>query len=222
MIPKEDLLINPKNLYNKIKEIIDKYRDDLEIKDIFYYKYLLDEIKNTSFWNIHISSNRICMHVYKKGKREGDICGKKVFIKTENKLQKFLCSRHCRDYKSKNRVYDYLHKRCSYERKNGEICKHICKNNNKFCYIHKKEEHIELLEFAPIKLNNSNIEKKLYFKKLEKRRKKYFSKKNKKYKHYINNDIIIKINKNLQNTNFSDFYNHNNYKYYNYYFKDIT
>lgn len=222
MIPKEDFLVNPKKLYNKFKELIDKYRENIETNDTFYYKYLLEDIRKTNFWNIYLSSNSICMHIHKNGKRAGEICGNKIFVKTDNKLQKYLCSRHCRDYIPKGRIYNENRKRCSFIRNNGNMCKHICKQNDKYCYIHKKEEdNIKLLEFAP-QLNNSNIEKdniikKLFLEKLKNKRKLYLLKKkikrcnNKK----INNIISIKINSFLKFPVFSENYKKIN-KYINY------
>lgn len=223
MIPKEDFLVNPKKLYNKFKELIEKYRENIETNDTFYYKYLLEDIKKTNFWNIYLSSNSICMHIHKNGKRTGEICGNKIFVKTDNKLQKYLCSRHCRDYIPKGRIYNENRKRCSFIRNNGNMCKHICKQNNNYCYIHKKEEdNIKLLEFAPHKLNNSNIEKdniikNLFLEKLKNKRKIYLLKKkikrcnNKK----LNNIIFIKINSFLKIPIFSENYKKFN-KYINY------
>lgn len=168
MIPQGDLLLNPKKIYNKFKELIDIYRENIETKDKFYYKYLLEEFRKTIFWNIYVSSDKICMHVYKKGRNAGEICGAKIFIETNNRLQRYLCSRHCRDYETKQRYYDDIRIRCSYIRSNYEQCKHRCKDNNKFCYIHKtndKEDMEEdILKDKKIFINKLKIKRKLYFK----------------------------------------------------------
>lgn len=218
MIPKEDFLVNPKKLYNKLKELIDKYRENIETNDTFYYKYLLEEIRNTNFWNIYLSSNSICMHIHKNGKRAGEICGNKIFVKTDNKLQKYLCSRHCRDYIPKGRIYNENRKRCSFIRNNGNMCKHICKQNNNYCYIHKKEEeHIESLEIAPHNFNNSNMDKDLFLERLKNKRKLYLLKKKIKRinNKNINNIISIKIISFLKIPIFSEKYKKVN-KYINY------
>lgn len=223
MIPKQDLLVCTKKVYNKIKELIDDYRNNIETNDNFYYTYLLEELKRINFWNIYCSSNKICMHIYKNGKKEGQICGAKVFIETDNKLQKFLCSRHCRNYATKSRNYTKDNKRCSFIRSNGNMCKHKCGKGKNYCYIHKEEEedkHIESLEIVEGNLNDFNMNRDLFLKKLEKRRKLYFIRKKNKLK-YINNNVIININKNMKISkipNFSKFFKlfnlYNNYKYY--------
>lgn len=201
MIPKHDFLVSPKKIYNTFKQLLDEYRENIETKDIFYYKYLLNEIERTNFWNISCSSSKICMHVYKNGKKAGHICGAKVFIKTNNKLQKYLCSRHCRDYITKGRNYTKYNKRCSFIRNNGNICKHKCEKDKNYCYIHKEEEkniHIESLEIAHPKFNDSNMYKDLIFKKINK---------NMKFSKVPNFSKFFKIF-NLYNRN-------NSYKYYN-------
>lgn len=189
----QDLLVSPKRLYNNFKIMIDEYRQNIDTKDTYYYKYLLEQLKNISFWNIHCSSEKVCMHIYKNGNKVGEICGAKVFIKTENKLQRFLCSRHCRDYKSKNRSYNNVNKRCNYIRNNREQCRHKSEHNKEYCYIHKKFYN-ELIINANDK-NDINVKFNV-IKKLEKRRNLYFLKKYDKInynKHkYINN--IIKYN----------------------------
>lgn len=154
MIPQKDLLISPKRLYNTLIKNIDDYRKNIETKDTYYYKMLLEKIKDINFWNIYSSSEHICMHVYKRGKNEGQICGAKVFISTDNKLQKFLCSRHCRDYEAKHRIYYKKHVRCKYIRKNGEQCRHKCGTNTVYCYIHKDNKNNKII-------NNINIVDKL-------------------------------------------------------------
>lgn len=224
MIPPNDILINPLNVFKKFKELIDKYREEIETKDTFYYKNLLEEIRNTSFWNLYSLSYNVCMHIYKNGKRQGQVCGAKIFINTDNKLQKYLCSRHCRDYISKNRVYTKDNIRCSYKRNNGNICKHKCEKNKNYCYIHKeKSEHIKLLEIAHPNFNDSNMYKNFFLEKLEKKRKIYFLRKYNKYRNINNNAKYIK---NLKFSKIPKFYNFSkifniynddyiNYNYYN-------
>jgi hypothetical protein len=200
MIPQKDLLLNPNNIYTKFKELIDIYRDNIETKDIFYYKDLLNEIRKTSFWNLYCSSNTICIHVYKNGKNVGNICGAKIFINTENKIQKFLCSRHCRDYMKNSRKYTKDNIRCNFIRNNGNRCKHRCSKYLNYCYIHKisNEEPIEKY-------------KKDFIEKLKKKRRKYFLKKNAKNSKFLENSNKLKI-----------FDKYNNYKKYIKYIKHIN
>lgn len=141
MIPQQDLLISPARLYKKIKEYIDNYRNNIESNDIYYYNCLLEQIKDKGFWKIYSASEHICEHEYKRGNKQGQICGAKIFISTDNKLQKYLCSRHCRDYKSNHRIYYKNHVRCKYIRKNGEQCRHRCGADTVYCYIHKDDKN---------------------------------------------------------------------------------
>lgn len=210
MIPlQEDLLINPKRLYNKIIELIDKYRKNIETKDIFYYKYIVEELRNTSFWNLYIMSNNSCMHEYKNGKKEGQICGAKIFIKTDNKLQKYLCSRHCRDYETNIRKYSSNNIRCTYIRNNNKQCRHRCVKNKDLCYIHIDKTKAE-----------EELQKELYINRLKMKRFLFFKKiKNKRYKKQILylqnfNETEIKRNKKIF---FKNFKNYKKYiKYINY------
>lgn len=212
MIPQQDLLISTKRFYKKIKEYIDNYRNNIETKDVHYYNLLLENINNIGFFNNYCSSEKVCMHIYNNGNKAGNICGAKVFIKTNNKFQKYLCSRHCRDYNTKCRKYNNRN-RCKYIRNNGSQCKHYSIKNQLFCYIHKAEENIEY---------NIEMEKQCILNKLEKRRKKYFLVKYNKNKHN-NKNIIIKYNRFLKNIEFFEFYkfskSFNKYDKYNYYNK---
>lgn len=212
MIPQQDLLISTKRFYKKIKEYIDEYRYNIETKDIHYYNLLLEKINNIGFLNIYCSSEKVCMHTYNNGKKAGKICGAKIFIKTNNRLQKFKCSRHCRDYNTNSRNY-INRNRCEYIRNNGIQCKHYSIKNKKFCYIHKYEENIKF---------NIEMEKQCILNKLEKRRKKYFLVKYNKNKHN-NKNIIIKYNNFLKNIEILEFYkffkSFNKYDKYSYYNK---
>lgn len=160
MIQNKDLLLSPKKIFDNVKELLDNYRETLNIKDKHYYKTFLESIRNANFWNASCAADRICMHIYKNGKRAGEICGNKIFIIANNRLQEYLCSRHCRDYETKGRTYDKKHGKCNYIRKNKEECKHRCANGDKYCYMHKKFCEEEDL-------------KKIFIKNLEKKRKKY-------------------------------------------------
>lgn len=208
MIPlQDDLTINPMNMYKKIKEIIDKYREDIETNDIFYYKELLNEIRNTSFWTIYGLSHNVCMHVYKKGNKQGTVCGAKIFIKCNNKKQKYLCSRHCRDYNSNNRLYTTLNARCTYIRSNKEQCKHRCSYKQSYCYVHNKDNNI----VTNIYNNDINeAKKRSMIKKLEIRRKLFFKNKITRFTKFVKNTNISNF---LEISNKINIFNkYNNYK----------
>lgn len=191
MIPDNDILINPTRLYRKIKEMLKVNIDDnnkINVKDF------LQEFRNTKLWSLYFSSEHICEHIFKNGTKKGTICGTKIFITANNKLQKYLCSRHCRDYTPKSRVYNNINKRCIYIRSNGEKCKHKCNNGLTYCYIHKSNNN-------DTKVNNKNI-KNLFIEKLNKRRLLYFKNKRNKYKKQflysqIFNEAETKKNKKL-------------------------
>lgn len=222
-IPQNDILMNPLIIYKNIEKIFKEYKQYIEENDNFkesFYKECLEKFRSNYFWFIN-SSEKICCHMYKNGKKEGQLCGAKVFIKTNNRLQKYLCSRHCRDYESKKRILKENEKYCDFVKENGNQCLHKCKNNEIHCYIHKKEDN-KILVIDPFKLNVLNINKKLFIDKLKKRREIYFLKRKKKY---INNNIIInfkdfsKISKISKISNLLCYNNY--YKSYNY-IKDIT
>lgn len=146
MIPNHDLFLNPRKIYKKIIEILKEDGEMIKCKGCdttAWCANITERMKELNFWNLYCTSDRICMHIYRNGKRAGQICGNKVFITTDNKLQKFLCSRHCRDYIPKGRTYSGGYKRCSYIRTNGEQCKHKCSLRASYCYMHATNEAID-------------------------------------------------------------------------------
>lgn len=202
--------------YNKMKNIILKESNENIMKilnDLFfnnenkdeYIKYILKnnheklkEIMNSNY-NIYLFiNNNYCVHKYKRGKREGHICGAKIEIESDD----YLCSRHNRKYESKQRIYSMENPRCSYIRNNNQQCKHKCKKNNNYCYIHFKNEKYE------IKNNNRKYDK---INKLKYLRSIYYINKcNKnKYKYDKNNYKKIRLCE------------HNNYNIYKKHFKKI-
>lgn len=158
-----------------------------ESKNILDENHFVDMSLNYSY----------CNHVYKNGKNKGMMCCAKIFIKPNHRKQKFLCSRHCRDYNTNSRIYSIDNPRCGYIRKNGNQCKHKCNKYVNFCYIHNKYENKE---------EKNESYKKLFFRKLEKRRSLYFLNKYNKYKYKYNNSII-KFNKFFKISNFFKEYN---------------
>lgn len=203
-----------KNILKKTNGIIIKILDDLfynnEKKDQ-YIKYISNnmnmELKTIFEGNNFLYSsmnNRYCIHIYKRGIREGTVCGAKIEIKANKDEHKYLCSRHCRSYESKSRNY-ITYKRCSYIRNNNELCKHICKDNNKYCYIHKKY----VKEYNDEYIKRKNIERlknrrKLYFKMKRAKNSKNSKIKKTIFKYITYNDICTNIiikNKNKYKNN---------------------
>lgn len=184
MIPiQEDLRVNTSNLFKRVKDVINDYIADIGAKkECIYYEKLISTFRSKLFWDTYILSHNVCMHIYKNGSKAGTICGAKVFVKTDNKLQKYKCSRHCRDYGTKGRTYDETYIRCSYIRANEKQCKHRCNSNAKYCYIHAASEVINGSIIDIEKLNKSAYNEAIN--KLKKKRNLYFKlkklKKNKK------------------------------------------
>lgn len=147
--------------------------------------------------------NKFCTYMYKRGKREGYFCMAKIEINSKD----WKCSRHCKDYETKSRSYTNRD-RCEYIRQNGIRCKHYSMKYMKYCYIHGDEN------------KNKNIEKKLFLKKLEKKRKNYFlNKKKRKQNLYTQIFIDTYLNKNKIKENFNEKIL---YKYFNKFNKEIT
>lgn len=179
-----------KKLYNKLDDKIINMLNGIFYKkdNIKYIEYIrkniikeLKEIMNSNnFLELSMNYN-YCDHIYKRGSREGYMCCAKIFINPNEKSQKYRCSRHCRSYESKHRNY-IIHKRCSHIKNNDERCKHICKNNNKYCYIHEKYYK-----------ENKNVKKK-NIERLKNKRKLYLKIKKEKYTKHLN------ISKNAKNS----------------------
>lgn len=182
----------------KTKNIIDRLFYNNENKNK-YTDYILKNINqdikdimdNNHYLDLFVNYN-YCNHIYKHGKREGMMCCAKIFIKPNDKKNKYLCSRHCRNYNSKPREYSINKPRCNYIKNNGKQCKHICSNFNRYCYIHEYIE-IENNKYTNEKINK--IEKfkflrKLYFKNKYKSKRKY-NNKNKKNKNKDKNKYLM-------------------------------
>lgn len=164
-----DIVISPKKVYRKVMEFMDTFKEEIKYGENNANRYYADVIKKMSgtyFWNVDCASDRVCMHTYSRGIKKGQICGNKIFITTDNRLQKFLCSRHCRDYVTKGRTYSDRHKRCNHIRANGEQCKHKCSSNATYCYIHVTKKAIHGPDEALYNdaINKLKKKRKLYFK----------------------------------------------------------
>lgn len=179
----EDIFYNDKNKI-KYRDLITK-RFNEELKDIY-----------DSNHNIYLfMNNRYCVHRYKRGIREGHVCGAKIEINSYD----YLCSRHNRDYKTNNRVYTNNNIRCNYIRNNNQQCKHRCSEHNSYCYIH---------------LKNIEIYKKNNLEKLKKMRINYFKNKSK-YNYKYVKKYKKKLNNLDENTKTNTMYNN----YYNYMYR---
>lgn len=192
--------------YNNMKKILWKKFDERIINvlnNVFYknennkhidylkesmIKELKDIMNSNNFLYLSMNYN-YCVHKYKRGSKDGHFCGAKIFINPNDDSQKYLCSRHCKNYCTKSRKYSDKTPRCDYIRINGEQCKHICKNNDKYCYIHKKicgEDNYEYIK-------QKNIEKIKY------RRNLYLKIKKEKHKKYLDIPKFLKNSKSAKN-----------------------
>lgn len=144
-----------------------------------YINYIYNNIKND--YNQIVDSNyfvdksmnkNYCVHIYKRGKREGQICGNKIFIESNDKMQQFLCSRHCRDYSSKPRNYSHEKPRCNHVRINGNQCKHNSLKYSKYCYIHNQNYILNKVNHeVDDKIKKLKYLRMLYYKNRKKNRK---------------------------------------------------
>lgn len=184
-----------KKLWKKLDRKVLKILNDLFYKDEnnkhieYLRKTFINELKDTmnSDYFLYCSlNNNYCIHKYKRGKRDGKICGAKIFINPNDNSQIYLCSRHCKNYDTKPRKYSVENPRCKHIRNNENQCKHVCKNNEQYCYIHKKMYKGDNYEH----IKQRNIEKIKY------RRKLYLKIKKEKYKKYLD---IPKFSKNAKN-----------------------
>lgn len=198
-----EVLMSSRKVHNGVMKFINRYKESMELGEINAencYAEIIKEMKGAHFWNIYCTSNRVCMHIYKKGSKAGSICGAKIFISANVGLQKFKCSRHCRDYDAKNRVYNNVNTRCNYIRTNGLQCKHKCSQYTDYCYIHK-DVNINADNKTIINVNNKIIINQS-LKKLKKKKIHYFKSKYEKKKlctQFFQREgqgNLIKINKN--------------------------
>ena len=163
-------------------------------------KNIIKEINMKNIIEESIDYN-YCTHKYKNGKNIGKYCMSKIRVKANDNKNKYLCSRHCRNYEPNGR--NYVKKdRCLYVRNNGIQCKHFSNNKANYCYIHYKYEKDKEKEFI---FNYGFILK------LKKLRKLYLLKKHKKIKRnnlkiYYSNNFNKSRNLFFNNTNNNIFY----------------
>lgn len=210
--------------YNYLKKNISTKLNDsvLNILENIFYKneekdkkninYILKNIKidlkNMLDENRFIDKNinyNYCNHIYKRGKHEGYMCCKKIFIKPNSDEQKYKCSRHCRNYNTKSRSYSKYNPRCSYIRKNNERCKHRCYKDNIYCYIHENkyniEHNINNKNKMIIKLKTSSFKNKHKYNKQKMYNLKYY------FEFFKNRNKVIKLN-NMYNKIIEHNYSH--------------
>lgn len=176
---------------------LDKYGNDVlnkEQKNIIK-KNIIKDFLNEIDYNLYLSIERnYCVYRFQKGKRYGEYCGRKIYIKNGNNIHLF-CSRHNTSYIINPRNYE-KRKQCEYIRNNGLQCKNHIKYNN-FCFIHK--HHNNKVD-AFIKLNELRNK---YYQNIKKRRKKRIknnfeqNNKNNKNTFHKNNKRFIYNNNNL-------------------------
>lgn len=150
MLPKKDLTITPEKLYNLIINIIDdninsyNYNEQFikllnKLKKDFDY-----ELKKTYNWKTVMLSHKTCDHLFtNNSKHNGEICGRRIDIKTEG--DNYLCSIHVEKSKhipKKRNIEDSL--RCPGMNMNGDRCGLKKKQKyNGYCIYHYKNTKID-------------------------------------------------------------------------------
>lgn len=153
MLPKNEITITPEKLYNLIIDIIDTNIISYDYNEQ-YIKLLKDlkneigyELKKTYNWSTVMLSHKVCDHIYTENSKEyGNMCGKRIDIKTNDKNYK--CSIHVEKSKhtpKKRKVDDSL--RCPGLNMYGEQCRLRKQNKyNGYCRYHYQEDKIISLE----------------------------------------------------------------------------
>lgn len=121
-----DISINRLYTIDSIKKIMnqvmEKYFEDeiisnkIEGKKMIFNNIIkdkMDYIKSNHFWYL-ISSDNNCKHVFKKGKKEGFMCQKKINTNLENNKKDYMCCKHSKlhipkkrlNVKSNNKIYE--------------------------------------------------------------------------------------------------------------------
>lgn len=146
MIKDDKITVIPKNQYDQIEPRRKYYLQSLNIirKEILYL------LNDNLFWYLYSMHPRYCMHKYKKGIKEGMICGKRIDIVCTDNKGKYRCYKHVSKtiYSSDKRKDVNIDDLCIGKTKYGKQilpCKNKKQKNN-FCNIHyienikKKEE----------------------------------------------------------------------------------
>lgn len=169
---------------------------DLDQKKIIK-KNILNDLKQNINYNLYLSiEDGYCIHKFQKGKRIGEYCNRKIYIKNGKNIELY-CSRHNNNYDITPRNYE-KNNQCEYIRTNGLQCKNHSKYNN-FCFVHKNNSFVMDPFIKLNKLRNiyyQNIKKKRkkrienYFKQNKKEKQKEKDKNN---KHYLHNPTNLYV-----------------------------
>lgn len=210
MVINSSLRINTNFIKKTIKNTLNKnINDNLYFldnygNDIFNDKQknviknnIIKDFFNEIDYNLYLSIDRnCCVYKFQKGKKCGEYCNRKIYIKTGNDVELY-CSRHNDNYEKNIRKY-IIHKRCDYIKENKEQCRNYSKYNG-FCFTHKNS-NCNIDPFIRLnKLRN------IYYKKIKKKKHNIYFKQNKKENTKFNNTK----NKYSQNVNIHQ--NNNNY-----------
>lgn len=153
------------SIENIMKQIMEKYFEDEiiakkidEKKKIFnnIIKDKMEYITSDYFW--YLNSNN-CVHKFKKGKREGFMCQKKINTNIENNKKDYLCCKHSKLHVPKKRLNKKLDKifekskNKSYHEKNNNIIE----NKIKISYINNNKNDRRRIEKKKNKKNKLKI-----------------------------------------------------------------
>ena len=181
---------NGKDIINQDKkEIIGKNIIKNFLKEIDYILYLSME-------------NNRCIYKFQKGKRVGEYCNRKIYIKTKN--INFYCSRHNKTYDVMSRNYN-IRKQCEHIKKDNTKCKHYVNNNSNFCFIHNFKEKESEFIFNYNYIQKLNRLRNIYYKKVKKKKCNNFFKQNK-------SSPNGELSQNKKNNNFSHLNFHKKHK----------
>lgn len=143
------LLFEKIKLKNNLEKEINRgikleFQLDIEKNEILFSrikKYIKDKLENLFSFNYFLYDNMdesVCTHMFKKGKKEGYFCHKKIRTNINGEPKDFLCTRHSKKHIPKKRInYNNFLKMTEISSKNnihedihGDIHK-INKNNKK-------------------------------------------------------------------------------------------
>lgn len=165
IFPFKGLTIMPIILINKIKNIFDDIKNDIEIdKNIDiennsfnpdkykFYDELFDIIQtkiinsfNSSYFWALVMNEKICDYKYKSGKNAGTICGKRIEIECYNKNGYYRCAKHIstKIYESSSKKHIETKYLCVENSKHGTRCKFSRKYGDYCIYHYKKINNID-------------------------------------------------------------------------------
>lgn len=139
------------SIKNLMEQIMEKYFEDEIIakhikgkKEIFnnIIKEKMEIVKSNHFWYLN-SSNNNCTHIFKKGKKEGYMCQKKIRTNLNGQKQDYLCCKHSKKHiptkKSNKKNNKYINSEFNKEKfvnnNNRKIKKKIKRKRNNKIFI---------------------------------------------------------------------------------------